>query len=219
MNASEQPSARRTLGQGARLLVDVGPIAVFMVAYNVANRMQPDQALFIATGVFMASTAAALAYAWLVERRLPAMLMVSGVLVLVFGGLTLWLHDGLFIKIKPTIVNLFYAAVIFGGLLVRVNVWKLLFGSIWTLSDGAWTTLAVRWGLFFIFLAALNEYVWRSYSEVFWANFKFWGVLPLTVVFSLLQIPLVVKDEKAQKARLAADDGGRAEAAGMPPAG
>ncbi len=198
MTTTPQPSARKTLGQGAKLLVDVGPIAIFMIAYNVANRMQPDQALFIATGVFMAATAAALGYAWLVERRLPAMLMVSGVLVLVFGGLTLWLHDGLFIKIKPTIVNLFYAAVIFGGLLVRVNVWKLLFGSIWTLSDKAWTTLAVRWGVFFIFLAGLNEYIWRSYSEVFWANFKFWGVLPLTLIFALSQIPLVVKDEKAQ---------------------
>ena len=197
--------AGETLGQGAKLLVDFGPVFVFMIAYNVANTYAKDQALFIATGAFMAATAAALLYSWLKEKRIPPMIMVSGVIVMVFGGLTLWLQDGLFIKIKPTIVNGLYASVLLGGLLVGTNVWKLLFSSVFTLPDRVWNILAVRWALWFIFLAILNEVLWRASpdafwlqwfdtdAETFWANFKFMGVLPLTIAFALANVPITAK--------------------------
>jgi intracellular septation protein len=193
-----QPASRaenhRALGQGVKLLVEMGPIAIFMIVYNVAQRAMKDQAIFVATGVFMVATLLAIGYAWFKERRLPPMLAVTAVIVLIFGGLTIYLRDALFIKIKPTIINTLWAAAIFGGLLVKRNIWKLLFGPAFTLTDPTWRTLAIRWGLFFLFLAGLNEAVWRNTSEAFWANFKFWGVLPLTVGFAMLQLPLIMKD-------------------------
>jgi intracellular septation protein len=196
---------RQTLGQGMKLAIDFGPIAIFMVTYNVAARRVPDEAIFIATGVFIVATLLALGYTWLKERRLSPMLLVSGVIVTVFGGMTLIFHDALFIKLKPTIVNLLYASVIFGGLLVGRNVWKMLFASAFTLPDKIWNTLAVRWGAWFVFLAILNEVVWRAPpnafwlqwtgmdAESFWANFKFFGVLPLTLIFAFANLPITAK--------------------------
>jgi intracellular septation protein len=123
------------------------------------------------------------------------MLIVTAVVVLFFGGLTLILQDALFIKIKPTIINLLYAAVIFGGLMFKQNIWKMLFRSAFDLPDKAWNVLAVRWGLFFVFLALLNEAVWRNTSEAFWANFKFFGVFPLTIAFALANVPFLLKHQ------------------------
>ncbi|MDX2235810.1 MAG: septation protein A [Hyphomonadaceae bacterium] len=182
-------------GGTAQLLVDLGPVIVFMLTYNLGGRFVPKgQEIFLATGVFLVATLLAVGYAWLVQKRLPPMLIVTAVIVTVFGGLTLMLQDALFIKIKPTIVNLLYAGVILGGLAVKQNVWKMLFkGAFPTLPDAVWTTFALRWGLFFIFLAGLNEYVWRTYSEAFWANFKVLGVMPLTFLFMLANMPLLMK--------------------------
>jgi intracellular septation protein len=182
-----------------QLLVDLGPVGVFMLTYNLAHRFDERHAIFWATGVFMAATLVGLAYARFVQRRTPPMLIVTAVVVLFFGGLTLALHDALFIKIKPTIINLLYAAVIFGGLLFKQNIWKMLFRSAFDLPDKAWTILAVRWGLFFVFLAALNEAVWRNTSEAFWANFKFFGVFPLTIAFALANVPLLLKHQSPEE--------------------
>lgn len=183
-----------TLGQGLKLAVEMGPIAIFMISYNIAHRVSPDQAIFIATAIFIAATLLSIGIAWIKERRVPPMLAITAVIVVVFGGLTLYLHDPVFIKIKPTIINCLWAFAIFGGLAVRRNIWKLLFGVAFTLTDESWKALAIRWGLFFLFLAGLNEFIWRTYSEAFWANFKFWGVLPITVLFALAQLPLLMKD-------------------------
>jgi intracellular septation protein len=188
------PETVKALGQGAKLAVEMGPIAIFMITYNLANRFAKDQAIFIATGVFMVVTLLAIGYSWFKERRLPPMLAVTAVIVTIFGGLTLYFHDALFIKLKPTIINSLWASAIFGGLLFGQNVWKMLFGSVFALTDQTWTKIAVRWGLFFVFLALLNEFIWRNFSESFWANFKFWGVMPITIVFALLQMPLMAKD-------------------------
>ena len=200
-------SEDKTAGAGAsQILTDLGPALLFMVTYNLANRFgDPADAIYWATGVFIPATLAAIAYAWFKQKRLPPMLIVTAVIVIVFGGLTLYLRDPIFVKIKPTIINLLWAAVIFGGLLVRVNVWKLLFQSAFpALPDKTWTVFAIRWGLFFIFLAALNEYIWRSYSEVFWANFKVFGMIPITLAFMALNLPLLMKhmpqDKKDQPA-------------------
>ena len=183
-----------TLSQGLKLAVEMGPIAIFMIVYNVAHRTIPDQAIFIATAVFIATTLASIGFAWVKERRIPPMLAVTAVIVVIFGGLTLYLHDPIFIKIKPTIINCLWAFAIFGGLAVRRNVWKMLFGVAFALTDASWKALAIRWGLFFLFLAGLNEFIWRNFSEAFWANFKFWGVFPITVIFALAQLPLLMKD-------------------------
>jgi len=192
--AAPPKSKTTTLGQGLKLAIEMGPIAIFMISYNIAHRTMPDQAIFIATAIFIAATLISIGVAWGKERRIPPMLAITAVIVVVFGGLTLYLRDPIFIKIKPTIINCLWAFAIFGGLAVRRNIWKLLFGVAFTLTDESWKALAIRWGLFFLFLAGLNEFIWRNYSEAFWANFKFWGVLPITVLFALAQLPLLMKD-------------------------
>lgn len=193
----EDAATRKTTAKGGigQILVDLGPVIIFMLTYNLSRgRVTEGEELYWATGVFLAATLIAVAYAWFVQKRLPPMLIVTTVVVTVFGGLTLALHDPVFIKMKPTVVNLLYAGVILGGLAMKQNVWKMLFqGAFPTLPEGVWTTFALRWGIFFIFLAGLNEFVWRTYSEVFWANFKVFGVIPLTFLFMLANMPLLMK--------------------------
>jgi intracellular septation protein len=179
---------------GGHLLVDLGPVGVFMVAYNLANRFAAKgEAIFWATGLFVVATLVALAYAWFVQKRAPWVLIFTAAVVLLFGGLTMALHDPIFIKIKPTVVYLFYAAVIFGGLIFKHNIWKRLFAGSLTLPDDVWRTLAIRWGGFFIVMAGLNEFVWRNFSEATWVNFKFFGAFPLIFLFGLANAPLMMK--------------------------
>jgi intracellular septation protein len=189
---ADQKSAQGGAGQ---IFVDLGPVIIFMLTYNLARgRVPAGEEIYLATGVFLAATLIAVGYAWFVQKRVPPMLIVTTVVVSVFGGLTLALHDPVFIKMKPTIVNLLYASVIFGGLAVKQNLWKMLFqGAFPALPDKVWMTFAVRWGLFFVFLAGLNEFIWRNFSELFWANFKVFGVMPLTFLFMLANMPLLMK--------------------------
>lgn len=177
----------------ANVLIELGPALLFMVVYNLARRFAPADAIFIGTGAFMAATLAALAYALVVQKRLPPMLLITAVIVLVFGGLTLWLHNQIFVYLKPTIINLLLAAAIFGGLAVGRNPLKLLLGEALTLPEPIWRTLALRFGCFYVFLAALNEVIWRNFSEAFWVNFKVLGVIPLSIAFMLLNAPLLAR--------------------------
>lgn len=192
-DAAPPQSKMKTGDSLMQVLVELGPAASFMISYNVMQGRDPENAIFWATGVFMVATVIALVYARLVQKRTPPMLLVSSAIVLVFGALTLALHDRWFAYIKPTIINLLFASAIFGGLLVGKNVWKMLFGAAFDLPDSAWTILAVRYGLFYIALAILNEAIWRTQTELFWANFKLVGVIPITMIFIALQIPLTMK--------------------------
>jgi len=208
----DQPSGR-TLGQGSKLLVDVGPAAVFMVTYNVARRLAPDQAIFWATGIFMIATVTAVAYALITQKRFPPMLAVTFVIVTLFGGMTIWLQDPIFIYIKPTIINLIFALAILISFALGFNIWKALFGSIYSMPDHAWAILRVRWALLFSVLALLNEVMWRhiidstvdpsmrwfdwlELTESFWANFRFFGNLPIFFFFVLINVPITLKYAK-----------------------
>ncbi len=192
-----------------KLLIEAGPLVVFFVVngrdglpelrhYWLTDdaTVTLQQSLFEATGAFMVATVIALLAGWSLERKLPIMPLVSGVFVLLFGGLTLALADELFIKIKPTLVNSLFAAILLGGLAFNRLLLKPLFGSAFQLNDDGWRTLTVRWGLFFIFLAILNEVVWRSFSTEFWAAFKLFGVLPITLVFAGSQTPLILRQQQ-----------------------
>ncbi|WP_018700107.1 septation protein A [Amorphus coralli] len=168
-----------------KLALELGPLVVFFV---VNARVD----LLTATGAFMAATVVALAVSYLLQKRLPLMPVVTGVVVLIFGGLTLVLQDELFIKLKPTIVNLLFAGVLFAGLII----WKrpllgLVLGSVIAIDDAGWRALTLRWAFFFVFLAVLNEVVWRNFSSDTWVTFKVFGVMPITIVFALAQIPLI----------------------------
>ncbi len=172
------------MNQLTRLLLDIGPLAAFFVAYNQADIM-------VATGVFMVAVVTALGVGYAIERRIAKMPLVTAVVVLVFGGLTLWLDDETFIKLKPTIVYLVFAAVLLGGLALGRGLLKPLFEVAFQLTDEGWRTLTLRWGLFFVAMAALNEVIWRSMSTDDWVNLKVFGFLPLSVLFALLQLPLI----------------------------
>jgi intracellular septation protein len=184
-----------------KLVLELGPLMVFFFANArgewliekfpaLANLGGP---IFVATALFMIATAIALAASWLIMHSLPIMPMVSGVVVLVFGALTLWLHDDVFIKMKPTIVNSLFAAVLLGGLAFGKSLLGYVFDSAFHLDAEGWRKLTLRWGLFFVFLALVNEVVWRSFSTDTWVAFKVWGIMPITLLFTLSQMPLIMR--------------------------
>ena len=176
------------MNQFARLAIEAGPLAAFFVANSQAGIMT-------GTAVFMVAISIAVAVSWRLERRIPIMPVVGAGFVLLFGGLTLWLQDDLFIKIKPTLVNLLFAAVLFVAHAMRRNVMKRLLGTVLSLSDEGWRTLSIRWAWFFLVLAVLNEIVWRNFSTDMWVNFKVFGIMPLTLLFSAFQAPLIMRHQ------------------------
>lgn len=228
---SGEPAARsngQTLGQGSKLLVDIGPAAVFMISYNVAGRIVEDGAIYWATGLFMAATAIALVAALIFQKRFPPMLVVTFVIVTGFGAMTLYLQDPVFVFIKPTIINLIFSLSILFSIAFGFNVWQALFGSIYSMPERIWTILAIRWALFFACLALLNEVLWRhitdsaadpafmeaarwfagfEITESFWVNFRFWGTYPIFFVFVLLNVPITLKHAKEPEVKGAASAG------------
>ena len=164
-----------------RPAVDYGPLAVFFAVYWLSDLMTATLAIMIAT-------AAALALSYLSERRLAPMPLVTAVVVGVFGGLTLWLEDETFFKMKPTIVQVLFAAVLFAGLLFKRPLLKPLLGSAWPLDEAGWNKLSSRFAWFFVAMAGLNEAVWRTQSTDFWVTFKVFGIMGLTFIFVVSQV-------------------------------
>lgn len=167
----------KPLHPALKLLLEIGPLGVFFLVNARTD-------IFTATGAFMAAVGVALTVNYVLERRVPVMPLVSGFFVLVFGALTLILNDELFIKLKPTIVNGLFAVILFGGLAVGRPLLQPLLGSMLQLQPAGWRKLTLAWACFFVVLAILNEIVWRSFSTEFWAGFKLFGIMPLTLLFS-----------------------------------
>ena len=174
-------------GQLLKMLVEIGPLVVFFVVNSYTK------SIFLGTGCFMVATAVSLVASKMMFGRIPLMPLISGAFVLVFGGLTLWLQDALFIKLKPTIVNLLFAATLLVGLMFGQSFLRYVLGEVFKLTDEGWRILTLRWGLFFIVLALLNEIVWRNFSEEFWIGFKMLGVMPITAVFGAAQLGVLRK--------------------------
>jgi intracellular septation protein len=149
--------------------------------------------IFVATGLFMVATAVALAASWLLTRSLPIMPLVSGVVVFIFGALTLYLQNDIFIKMKPTIINSLFGVVLLGGLVFGKSLLGYVFASAFRLDAEGWRKLTFRWGLFFLFLALVNEVVWRSFTTDTWVAFKVWGIMPITLLFTFSQMPLIMR--------------------------
>jgi intracellular septation protein len=171
-----------------KLLVEVGPLVVFFV-------MNARAGIFWGTGAFMVAIVISLIASRILFGRVPVMPLVTGVFVLVFGGLTLWLQDEQFIKIKPTLVNALFAGALFTGLLAGRSLLKIVFGEVFRLTDEGWRKLTLRWAFFFTFLAVLNEVVWRSFSTDVWVSFKVFGIMPLTMIFAIAQMGLLKQHE------------------------
>ncbi len=186
-------AARHAVSPFGRLALEAGPLLVFFITNNQFGIM-------VGTAVFMAATLISVVLSYRLERRLPLMPLVGCFFVMVFGGLTLALDDDLFIKLKPTVVNCLFAAILFVGLAVRRQLLKLLMGGVLHLQDEGWRKLTWRWAFFFLFLAVLNEIVWRNFSTDFWVNFKVFGLLPLSLVFGALQVPLIMRYQIEEQA-------------------
>ena len=169
-----------------KVALELGPLIVFFI---VNARLD----IFAATAWFMGAMVLSILLSWLILKKVAVMPLVTGVVVLIFGGLTLWLQDDMFIKMKPTIVNSLFAIVLLGGLLFRQSLLRYVFGDVYKLQPEGWTKLTLRWGVFFLFLAVLNEVVWRTQSDDFWVAFKVWATMPITIVFAAAQLPLLTK--------------------------
>ena len=179
-------STKRQLNPIVKIALDLGPLVLFFFANSRFG-------IFTATATFMVAVLAALAASYVLTRRLPIMPVVTTIIVLVFGGLTLILHNDTFIKVKPTIIYALFGAVLLGGLLFGKTLLGVVFDSLFHLTEEGWRKLTVRWALFFFVLAVLNEIVWRSTSTNIWVDFKVFGVMPLTLLFGALQYPLLQK--------------------------
>lgn len=189
---------RRHLPPLLKLALELGPLVIFFLGNAYAERfgVAPEQKLFVATGVFITATVVALAIHFALVRRLPIMPLVSGVVVVVFGGLTLALQDKTFIMMKPTIVNTLFGLVLLGGLAFGKSLLSVVLDSMFTLTEEGWRKLTFRWGMFFLLLAVINEVVWRTQTEDFWVSFKVFGIMPLTILFALAQTPLLLRHER-----------------------
>lgn len=197
----------RELSPLPKLALELGPLLVFFFA-NARGEwlLETFPALsafggpiFLATGLFMIATAIALTVSWLLVRSLPIMPLVSGVVVFILGALTLWLQDDLFIKMKPTIVNTLFGATLLAGLFFGKSLLGYVFESAFKLDAEGWRKLTLRWGLFFIFLAVLNEVVWRNFTTDTWVAFKVWGTMPITLIFTFSQMPLIMRHALEEK--------------------
>jgi intracellular septation protein len=179
-------TSKPKLNPALKLVLDLGPLLIFFAANSRFG-------IFAATGAFMAAILIALAVAYALTRHLPIMPLVTAVVVVVFGTLTLVLHDELFIKVKPTIIYVLFGGVLLVGLGFGKSLLGVVFDSVFHLTEEGWRKLTLRWALFFLALAVLNEIVWRTQTTDVWVSFKVFGVVPLTFLFAALQYPLLTK--------------------------
>lgn len=206
---AEKTHGGMSASQWVRMAIELGPLVVFFLLNSKANSLfgnEPAQNIFYATGGFMVATVISLGYSYARFRKIPTMPLVSGIFIMIFGALTLWLQDDEFIKLKPTIVNGIFATALLGAAAMGKPIMKQLFDGAFNLTDKGWMVLTVRWGLFFVFLGIVNEIVWRNFSTDFWVSFKLFGIMPLTMVFGLAQISVLTKHAPASEEHKPAAD-------------
>jgi intracellular septation protein len=208
-NTLPEPQAKENIG--LKLALELGPLMVFFFANAYGERLTKlfpmlsalGGPLFVATGLFMAATVLSLAVSKLVVGKLPLMPLISGVVVLSFGALSIYLQNEIFIKMKPTIINTLFGVILLGGLFFGRSLLGYVFNSAFELDEAGWNKLTLRWGIFFLFLAVLNEVVWRTSNwyylpdvkaaDSLWVAFKVWGTMPITFLFTLSQMPLIMR--------------------------
>ena len=170
----------------SKLLIDIGPLAVFFIFY-IRSDLQS------AILPFMIATVISVVFSYIIEKKIPVMPTVGAIIILIFGGLTIYFDNDIFFKMKPTIINLLFAGILYGGVILNKPLLRYLLGAALKLQDEGWKILTKRWIVFFIALAILNEIVWRTQSTDIWVNFKVFGILPLTFIFTLAQFTIIKK--------------------------
>ncbi|GGG01651.1 putative intracellular septation protein A [Rhizobium wenxiniae] len=195
------PTKEEKQKPGLKMALELGPLLVFFFG-NLRGEWLVGKfpalsaiggPLLVATALFMVATVISLVISKIVFKHLPVMPFVSGIVVMIFGGLSIWLQDETFIKMKPTIVNTLFGVVLLGGLFFGKSLLGYVFNAAFNLDAEGWKKLTLRWGVFFLFLAILNEVVWRNFSDEAWVNFKVWGTMPITILFTLSQMPLIMR--------------------------
>ena len=170
-----------------KFITDVGPLAIFFFFYY-----NSDKNLKVAIPPLIVATIISVLLVWILEKKVPMVPLLGGILITLFGGLTIYFDNPIFIYMKPTIVNLIFAAILLvSKSFFNKNFLKLFLQTAFQLSEEGWGKLNSRWAYFFIFLALLNEVVWRTQPETTWVNFKVWGMLPITIIFTAMQLPLI----------------------------
>jgi intracellular septation protein len=187
------PSPRKTLNPIVKFILELGPLALFFAVYSRLG-------IFAATGILMATVLVTLGVSYAMLRRIPIMPLVTAVIVVIFGSLTLIFHDETLIKIKPTALYILFGAALFVGLWLNKPLLKILFDGALHVTDEGWRKLTWRWAFFFLGLAVLNEIVWRTQTTDLWVKLKTFGFLPLTLLFALAQTPLIMKYEAKDEA-------------------
>lgn len=182
-------SGRKPAASLRRFALDLGPLVLFFVTFQFTHN------IYVATALFMAAVLIALGVGYSLERRLSPMPVVTAILVVVFGGLTLYLKNDTFIKMKPTVLYASFGAVLIGGLAFNRLFIKYIFADAFELTEPGWRSLTWRWGIFFFILAVVNEFVWRHFSTGVWVSFKVWGIFPLIFLFALSQAPMLLKHQ------------------------
>ena len=170
----------------SKLFIDIGPLAIFFIFYTRGD-------LKSAILPFMIATIIAVLFSYIIEKKIPIMPTVGAGIILIFGGLTIYFDNEIFFKMKPTIINILFAFILYGGELINKPILKYLLGSTLKLQNTGWSILTKRWIGFFIALAVLNEIVWRTQSTDLWVNFKVFGILPITFIFTMTQFSLIKK--------------------------
>lgn len=179
--------------------IDFGPLLLFFFSFLYWKRDNPDDAMIWAAGVLAVAAALALIYAWFKYKHTSPILIFSTVVIGAFALAAFFFDDKRFIYMKPTVMNVIFGVAVLAGVVFKKNIIKLLMGSAFELPDDKWSIFAIRWGLFFFAMAILNEVIWRNFSETFWASFKVFGFLPLTVLFTAAQIPFLTKYGKIRE--------------------
>jgi intracellular septation protein len=192
MTETAAPPPRKALNPIVKFVLELGPLALFFAAYSRLG-------IFAATGVLMACVVVTLAVSYAMLKRIPVMPLVTAVIVVIFGSLTLVLHDETLIKIKPTALYLSFAGALFAGLWLKKPLLKILFDGALHVTEEGWRKLTWRWAFFFLALAVLNEFVWRTQTTDLWVKFKTFGFLPITLLFALAQAPLIMRTETKQE--------------------
>jgi intracellular septation protein len=190
-----------------KLALELGPLIVFFFANARGTQLAAQfpalgslgGPIFIATALFMAATIISLVVSYAIARTVPIMPLVSGAVVMVFGLLTLYLHDDTFIKMKPTIINTLFGSILLTGLYFGKSFLKIVFDAAFQIDEAGWKKMTFRWGLFFLFLAIINEIVWRNTTTDVWVTFKVWAVMPITLLFTLSQLPLIMRHSTEEK--------------------